>query len=390
MSVKAQIVFLLKYSIPLVISLVIQFFLVKIFLKKFPFRSFQGKLILVAALIFNLLFLFIFADYILGLTLPEDVYLYVFVPAVGYQLVTGLGVVFYFLSNMFSVLQPLLRADKKTDSLQNAERRAILAGGIISAVSTAFFIRGIFNARDNYRIKRVIIHVSGLKNSFTAAQITDIHAGWFFGKKKIRELRNVISDLNADLIFFTGDQLHGSHKDFVYQLRDGLEGISSRYGVYQVSGNHDHRLGKEILFSELRKIGITSLDNEVKTLSIKGDKIQIAGIDDIFYKGNIETVLSRLEPSIPSILLSHRPEILDHPDVNNFDAVLAGHTHGGQICIAGKCASDYDSGYRYGIYKRGKTTMFISSGAGVTGPPLRFGSKPEIALITFTGETIDS
>jgi predicted MPP superfamily phosphohydrolase len=91
-----------------------------------------------------------------------------------------------------------------------------------------------------------------------------------------------------------------------------------------------------------------------------------------------------LKPDAPTILLSHQPTVLDLDQTQDVALILSGHTHGGQIRVpwlgAPARLATRDLKYDRGLFRRGETQLYVSSGTGVIGLPVRFGVRPEIAL----------
>lgn len=118
-----------------------------------------------------------------------------------------------------------------------------------------------------------------------------------------------------------------------------------------------------------------------------GLDIYLAGVDD-FVEGTPELrrALAEIPYDAPTILLSHNPDILGEPGVEQADLILSGHTHGGQIVLpllgAAHTQSEHLSRREVsGYLRRGKTQVYITRGVG-EGIPLRFGAAPQITLIT--------
>ena len=118
-----------------------------------------------------------------------------------------------------------------------------------------------------------------------------------------------------------------------------------------------------------------------------GLDIYLAGVDD-FVEGTPELrrALTEIPYDAPTILLSHNPDILGEPGVEQADLILSGHTHGGQIVLplvgAAHTQSEHLSRHEVsGYLRRGKTQVYITRGVG-EGIPLRFGAAPQITLIT--------
>lgn len=122
-----------------------------------------------------------------------------------------------------------------------------------------------------------------------------------------------------------------------------------------------------------------------------GVDIHLAGVDDVT-EGTPDLVqtLRQLPSGEPNILLSHNPDILEEPDSRRADLILAGHTHGGQIVLPWLGAAHTHSEHlkrreAAGYMRRDQTHVYVSRGIG-EGIPLRFGARPQIALITVVGE----
>ena len=96
---------------------------------------------------------------------------------------------------------------------------------------------------------------------------------------------------------------------------------------------------------ELEDLGVRMLLNECDVIQRAGERILLAGIDDahFFRVDNIEKAAVRIAQEDFSILLSHTPEVFRQAAHAGFDVMLAGHTHGGQICLPGSIPITLDS-----------------------------------------------
>ncbi|MBI5622401.1 MAG: hypothetical protein HY924_01345 [Elusimicrobia bacterium] len=112
--------------------------------------------------------------------------------------------------------------------------------------------------------------------------------------------------------------------------------------------------------------------------------LQVAGIDDIMAarltREEVAGVISKLDPAKPSILLSHQPRLVDLAAEKGVGLMLSGHTHQGQIFPFGLVVR-LSYRYFYGLYRRGAMSLYVTSGAGHWGPPMRFLTRSEIAVI---------
>ena len=148
----------------------------------------------------------------------------------------------------------------------------------------------------------------------------------------------------------------------------------------------------QALAAGLAKRDIHLLHNRAIRLTVHhpaiGDvDLHMAGIDDL-HEGapDLDTVLAGIPPQELTLLLSHNPDILDHPDIHQADVVLAGHTHGGQIVLPFLGAVHTHSEHlgrreASGPMQRGNTQVYVNRGLG-EGIPLRFGAPPVVAVIT--------
>jgi predicted MPP superfamily phosphohydrolase len=136
----------------------------------------------------------------------------------------------------------------------------------------------------------------------------------------------------------------------------------------------------------LEAVGIRMLLNESEVI-VRGDQqIYLAGIDDAhcFKVDNIEKATSQIPSGKFSILLSHTPEIYRQAAHANFDLLLSGHTHGGQICLPGSIPIILDAvlprRMGAGAWQYHNMTGYTSVGAGSSVVPVRFNCPPEITL----------
>ena len=103
-------------------------------------------------------------------------------------------------------------------------------------------IWGLYNALKEPVIKRVEIKIDGLPESlrgFRMAQITDLHVGSMITGKFVERVTRKIQELNADMLFFTGDAADGSVQSYGEHLKSLAE-INPKYGKYFVTGNHEY------------------------------------------------------------------------------------------------------------------------------------------------------
>lgn len=247
--------------------------------------------------------------------------------------------------------------------------------------------------------------------------VSDLHAGAPGpNNRTIAKFVRAARRQEPDIVLFTGD-MTDKKRDLSPYL-GLLAGVEARYGKFAVLGNHDHGVRKTLLRdlarhllgpervprtafqdddvpgtvawnrSLLGQVGIRLLDNECADIRVGFDDIQICGIDDFQYGyADIEKAASQLDQRAPlRILLSHSPNAVTQISNGDYQLVLSGHTHGGQICIPhptrGKVLlSTSGSEYGDGFYRLGNFVLHVSRGVGTTLLPLRLLSRPEITLL---------
>jgi predicted MPP superfamily phosphohydrolase len=270
------------------------------------------------------------------------------------------------------------------------------------------------------RLRKRKLPVPGLPSTlegFRILHISDLHAGAPGpGARAVAKLVKASRRADADLVLFTGD-MTDKKKDLGPHL-PLLAEIGSRYGKFSVLGNHDHGLRKTVLQDLARRItgreklgpreiptesleetvalnrellaqaGIRLLENECAALATRGGTVQVCGIDDVQYGyADFEGTAGQVDPDAGlRVLLSHSPDAVAWVPDGVYGLVLAGHTHGGQICIPHPTRGRIllsTSGSRFGagVYRVGGYTMHVSPGVGTTLLPFRLLSRPEITLL---------
>ena len=238
-------------------------------------------------------------------------------------------------------------------------------------------------------MRRVEVKVRGLDprfDGFTMAQLSDLHIGaltpLWWGMRWARATNAAA----ADIVVVTGDMVTSgvAFHDDIAELMGSLRG---KEGVYAIMGNHDYFGEGEPLVSLLKGKGVTVLRNEGVTLEREGARLFLAGIDDNWTKrANMEAALADRPDGVPTVLLAHDPEGFKVAAEKKVDVVLSGHTHGGQIAMPflGRFinASKLAHSFHIGVYTLGDSTLFVHPGLGTTGPPMRLGVAPAVALVT--------
>lgn len=276
----------------------------------------------------------------------------------------------------------------------DSSKREFLINSInvgILAASAGLTGWGIFNVMRKPKIEKINIPVDNLPDDLdglTIAQISDLHVGPTIQKPFIESVVKKVNELNADIVVFTGDLVDGS-VDALHKHVEPLKNLTSRYGKYFITGNHEYYSGAiEWVEEASSRLDFTTLINENKELIIGNSRLMLAGVTDWsggqFFKSHKSDPYKAAKADyIPDlkILLAHQPKSIKDASKAGFDIQLSGHTHGGQY-FPYTFLVTLDQPYTKGLHKYKDTWIYINKGTGYWGPPLRIGVPSEITLVT--------
>jgi uncharacterized protein len=251
----------------------------------------------------------------------------------------------------------------------------------IAALISAY---GLVNA-NWVRVKKITVKLPNLPISWrgrVAALVSDVHLGHVNGFRFMRRIVAMLRRLQPDVVFITGDLYDGTKIDTDKSASPWKE-LSTKFGTYFVTGNHEEFSDPTKYLDGVRASGIQVLENE----KVIVDGLQIAGVhhSDSANPDRFRAILKHadLDRSRASILLSHAPHTLPIAEKAGISLQLSGHTHGGQIFPFTWFTERIFGKYTYGLERFGELMVYTSSGAGTWGPPMRIGAQPEIVLIQF-------
>jgi hypothetical protein len=249
--------------------------------------------------------------------------------------------------------------------------------------ATGLYWRARRNA-ERIRIKQNEIRSNELPplfDGFTLLHISDLHVD--MNQVAMKNVIRLLGGLQYDLCVLTGDYRGETFGPFQAAL-DGIAQVRAHLKgpIYGVLGNHDTIQ----MVPGLEALGIRVLLNECETLVREDQQIYLAGIDDAHYfrMDNIEKAALPIPNGSFSILLSHTPEVYRQAAHANFDVMLSGHTHGGQICLPGsipiKLEAVLPRRMGSGPWRYHNMIGYTSVGAGSSVVPVRLNCPPEITL----------
>lgn len=230
---------------------------------------------------------------------------------------------------------------------------------------------------------------------FKIAHVSDLHNA-VFGRKN-EKLLSLIRAAKPDIIAITGDLIDSRHTDIDSALAF-VEAAAEIAPVYYVTGNHESRVDFDEIEPRLIAAGGRVLRNEAEDIGHGGERIRLAGIDDPSFIRTGGTAKERAAAELEqlgdgggtfTVLLAHRPELVEVYAEYGAGLVLSGHAHGGQVrlpLLGGLYAPgqgllpEYDSG----LYSLGETQMVVSRGLGNSVAPLRVNNRPELVIVTLS------
>jgi predicted MPP superfamily phosphohydrolase len=306
-------------------------------------------------------------------------------------------------------------------SLSAVGRALVRAAGTGAVAGAALTTYAAAEARA-YTLRRVTMPVlSSGSPELRVLHLSDIHMTP--GQTRKQEWLRALADLNPDLVIDTGDNL--AHRQAVPAVLDSLGDLLGVPGVF-VFGSNDYfsptlrnpvhyllpddgtrrtdvpPLPWRDLRRELSASGWLDLTNTRRSLEVRGVRISFAGVDDphLGYD-RLEEIAGPADAHADLRLgVTHAPylRVLDRFAADGYDAILAGHTHGGQVCLpyvgALTTNSDLEPARAKGLHRHpaasrpgdpGSAWLHVSAGLG-TSPytRIRVACRPEATLLTLT------
>ncbi|WP_036571334.1 metallophosphoesterase [Nocardioides sp. URHA0032] len=303
-----------------------------------------------------------------------------------------------------------------------AVARRIALGGLVAGAGLTAYAAAESRA---YTLRRVTVPVLPAGSpSLRVLHLSDVHMTP--GQRRKQAWLRDLAGLRPDLVVDTGDNL--AHRDAVPVVVESLGELLQAPGAF-VLGSNDyysptlrnparyllpddgrrHTDVPQLPWRELRSAftdaGWTDLTNTRTTLEVRGLRIAFAGVDDphLGYD-RLEDVAGPADPDADVRLgIAHAPyvRVLDRFAADGYDAVLAGHTHGGQVCLprigALTTNCDLEPARAKGLHRHpaasrpgdaGSSWLHVSAGLG-TSPyaRIRVACRPEATLLTLVDAT---
>jgi predicted MPP superfamily phosphohydrolase len=237
-------------------------------------------------------------------------------------------------------------------------------------------------------VRELDVHVDGLDPSFDGfriAHLSDLHIGTNTPKSWGLRWARAANERAADIAVVTGDMV-SSGTEYHEDIAEVVAELRAKDGVFVSMGNHDYFGEGDPLVTRIRARGVSVLRNEGVVIERGGKQLYLAAIDDTWtQRDDLELALLSRPPGTQVVLLAHDPERFRQAAKRDVALTLSGHTHGGQIAFPFLSRwislSHLTHHFHQGIYRIGRSTLYVHPGLGTTGPPMRLGVAPLVAIL---------
>lgn len=273
----------------------------------------------------------------------------------------------------------------------------------IVIILSGFLLYARYIGTSGLIVKEYKITNSSIPESFYGAKIvhiSDIHYGRTVKKKELKYMVDKINSLKPDIVVLTGDLIDRNTlltDKTAKVISDSLSEINATLGKYAITGNHDYKFDKwstiiadsgfinlndryDLIYNDSTKpifLGGLSTNSYQKDKKLE-EKIKI--MDDYF---NTRTEENKGTFPDYKILLMHEPDFIDNINYENYDLILAGHSHNGQVripIIGAVILPPNAKKYYKPYYNINGTDLYISSGIGTSTINYRWFNRPSINL----------
>ncbi|MFI8891034.1 metallophosphoesterase [Streptomyces paradoxus] len=259
--------------------------------------------------------------------------------------------------------------------------RVVAGAAAAAAVGTVGY--GTYGVLRGPKVKRVTVPLAKLPRAahgYRIAVVSDVHLGPVLGRGFAQKVVDTINATQPDLIAVVGDLVDGSVKD-LGPAAAPLAQLRARHGSYFVTGNHEYFSGAGQWVEEVRRLGITPLENARREMPY----FDLAGVNDVAGEEegqgpDFVKALGDRDTARACVLLAHQPVQIHDAVEHGVDLQLSGHTHGGQLWPGNLIAAGANPTLA-GLERYGDTQLYVSRGAGAWGPPTRVGAPSDITLI---------
>lgn len=255
---------------------------------------------------------------------------------------------------------------------------------VILVASLVAMVLGALAAFRGPHVATVDVAIPGLHadlDGFRIVQISDLHVGLNIGRRYVERVAALAQSLSPDLVALTGDMVDGPVERLAPAVAP-LAALVQDGRAFFVLGNHDCYSGARAWIEHWRTMGVRVLLNEHSIVKSGAARLLVGGVVDPAY--------ARRKPEISSVsgeavdfrlLLAHNPRLAPLGARAGFELQLSGHTHAGQFFPWTLAVRLVHAPHVAGLSREGAMRVYVSAGTGTWGPPVRFGTNPELTLL---------
>jgi predicted MPP superfamily phosphohydrolase len=254
---------------------------------------------------------------------------------------------------------------------------------VVLVASLLAMVVGALAAFRGPRVAAVDVAVPGLHpdlEGYRIVQISDLHVGPNIGRLYVERVTELARSLAPDLVALTGDMVDGPVAHLEPHVAP-LRALAGEGRAFFVLGNHDCYSGAAPWIAHWQDMGMTVLLNDFAMVDKGAARLLVGGVVDPAY--------ARLKPAISidgeaadfRLLLAHNPRLAPLGARAGFDLQLSGHTHAGQFFPWTLAVRLVHAPHVTGLSREGRMQVYVSAGTGTWGPPVRFGTNPELTLL---------
>ena len=262
-----------------------------------------------------------------------------------------------------------------------------IGGAIASGGAWAHYVETDWIEVTRHSVK--LPHLPRAFDGFRIAQISDIHLEDGDMTRDLPHICALVTACKADAIVVTGDFVTVANQADGKALARGLAPLRAPQGVFGIMGNHDYwgAEGSQWMEQMLAPTPVRLLINQTHVWERNGARLHLAGYDDFWHgHADFDGVSARVPANEAAIALGHEPDFaIEVAALQKFGLMLSGHSHGGQIALPGGIpihVPDYARKFPRGWYDVNGLRLYTNRGLGTVGIPMRFCSRPEIAVFT--------
>ena len=236
------------------------------------------------------------------------------------------------------------------------------------------------------RVERIDLPVTGLHpdlDGYRIVQISDLHVGPNIGRHYVARVAELTQSLQPDLIVLTGDIVDGPVARLAPHVAP-LGELSRDARAFFILGNHDCYAGAGAWIAHFREMGMRVLLNSHELVRKGAARLLVGGVVDPAYakaRPDAKAAMDGAPAADFRLLLAHNPRLAPLGAAAGFDLQLSGHTHAGQFFPWTLAVRLVHAPHVAGLSREGRMQVYVSAGTGTWGPPVRFGTNPELTLI---------